>query len=416
MKRLLSVVGFTSLLTLLRIFSGFVISKFIAIYTGPTGLVMLGQLQGLVSVLNGIVNSPAGSGVVRYTAENIHDGFDECSPWWRASLQYIVIIIAIVIPIGLLFSNQLSLLLFNKKEYYWIIILVCCCLPLSAISTLITSIINGTQKYKLYITLGMVSTTISFLFMVTFIYLYNIEGALIVAAMNSGIIGLIMIISSLNQPWIKFRYWFGKVEKGKRENIQGYIGMALATALTVPISLIIIRKILIYHLGWDLTGQWQAVWKISEVYLSVVTISLGTYFLPKLSSLHSMDEIKNEINKSAVVILPVVILLSVIIYLFRSEIIGLLFTSDFENATKLFAIQLIGNVIKVTAWLYAYPMISKGKVKLFIILEILASTVFVIFSYFFVVNLGVDGVTISYVLTYIFYFSTTYYCLYVKKV
>ncbi len=36
-------------------------------------------------------------------------------------------------------------------------------------------------------------------------------------------------------------------------------------------------------------GQWQAVYKISEVYLGIITIALSTYFLPKLSTLKNTD-------------------------------------------------------------------------------------------------------------------------------
>ena len=33
-------------------------------------MAMLGQVQSMVTSLNGIINAPVGSGIVRYTAEN----------------------------------------------------------------------------------------------------------------------------------------------------------------------------------------------------------------------------------------------------------------------------------------------------------------------------------------------------------
>ncbi|MGL4894240.1 MAG: O-antigen flippase, partial [Shewanella sp.] len=102
MKRLLKVTAMTGLLTLLRMAMGFVIAKVVAIYTGPTGMAMLGQVQSMVGSLNGIINAPAGSGVVRFTAEYKEQGFDACAPWWRAALQWVLIISTIAIPLGLL--------------------------------------------------------------------------------------------------------------------------------------------------------------------------------------------------------------------------------------------------------------------------------------------------------------------------
>ena len=100
MKRLLSVTGFTALLTLLRMCSGFIIAKVIAIYAGPTGIAMLGEIQSVVAILNGIASAPVGSGIIRYTAENIDQGFDQCSPWWRASLKWVIGLLLIIIPFG----------------------------------------------------------------------------------------------------------------------------------------------------------------------------------------------------------------------------------------------------------------------------------------------------------------------------
>ena len=108
MRRLLKVTAMTGLLTLLKMAMGFVIAKVVAIYTGPTGMAMLGQVQSLVGSLNGIINAPVGSGVVRYTAENKQQGFESCAPWWRASLQWVLVISALLVSSGLLLAEHSS--------------------------------------------------------------------------------------------------------------------------------------------------------------------------------------------------------------------------------------------------------------------------------------------------------------------
>lgn len=55
MKKMLSVTLTTGVLTLYKILSGFIIAKIVALYTGPTGIAMLGQLQSLLTALNGVV-------------------------------------------------------------------------------------------------------------------------------------------------------------------------------------------------------------------------------------------------------------------------------------------------------------------------------------------------------------------------
>lgn len=413
MKRLLKVTAMTGLLTLLKMAMGFVIAKVVAIYTGPTGLAMLGQVQSMVGSLNGIINAPVGSGIVRFTAENKTQGFEACAPWWRASLQWVLIISAITIPSGLLLAPHIANWLFEDAGLTWVVVATVCVLPLSAIGTLCNSVINGQQLYRRYVGLGMLSALVSGGAMLAMIVLYNIQGALLAAAVQSALIGVVMLIANLRQPWFKLCYWWGTCDSKARKAIGGYMLMAITSALTVPISLIFVRNILIAQVGWDATGQWQAVWKISEVYLSVITLALGTYYLPRLSSLIGVDAIIKEINHTAKIIIPIVILMSVAVYLLRDVAISLLFTEEFSTARDLFAIQLSGDVIKIASWLYAYPMLSRGATKWFVVTEIFFSLSFVALTFLFVSQMGLKGATVAYLVNYSAYFLVIY--LNVKK-
>lgn len=408
MKRLLKVTAMTGLLTLLRMAMGFVIAKVVAIYTGPTGLAMLGQVQSMVASLTGIINAPVGNGVVRYTSEHQEQGMEACSPWWRAAWQWVLILSAIIIPLGLLLSKKISSWLFQDISLSWVVMATVLVLPLSAIGTLFNSIINGQQNYRRYVWLGMISALASGSLMLAMIAIYNIQGALLAAATQSALIGIVMLFLNVRQPWFKLNCWWGRCDIKFRKNIRNYMIMAITSALTVPVSLIFVRNIIINQLGWDAAGQWQAVWKISEVYLGVITMALSTYYLPRLSSLKSIDDILHEINMTTRVIIPIVASMAICIYLLRDVVISLLFTEEFRSARDLFAIQLIGDVTKIAAWLYAYPMLSRGATKWFVSTEILFSLLFVVLSYVFISLVGIDGIVISYLVNYILYFLTVY--------
>lgn len=404
MKRLLKVSAMTGLLTVLKMTMGFVIAKVVAVYAGPTGMAMLGQLQSMVGAINGIANAPVGSGIVRFTAEKQNQGFEACSPWWRASVQWVLVISAIAIPAGLLLSGTMAEWLFQDKTLAWLIMVTVIVLPLSALGTLCNSVINGHQQYRRYVGLGMLSVLVSSAFMLGMIVQYSIKGALLAAALQSGLIGVVMLFANLKQPWFRLRYWLGKTDTQARKAIGGYMLMAITSAITVPVSLILVRNILIEQVGWEAAGQWQAVWKISEVYLSVITMALGTYYLPKLASLVGVDAIVSEIHKTARVIMPLVAVMAVGIYLLRDVVISVLFTEQFREARQLFAIQLMGDVIKIASWLYSYPMLSRGATKWFISTEVIFSITFVCVSYIFISFNGLSGVTLSYLINYSLYF------------
>lgn len=408
MRKLLTVTLFSGLLTLLRMASGFVIAKVVAIYTGPSGIAMLGQVQSLVSVLNGVVAAPGGSGVVRYTAEHHAAGLDVCAPWWKAALKWIALLLTAVIPIICICAKPLAQWVFGDVNYFWLVILTALTLPLSAANTLVASVINGQHQYRRYVGLGMVSVIVATLIMVVLVVTANLNGAMIAAALLTSISGLVMLMGSMRQPWFRLKYWWGETDKTRLQGIGGYVAMAVTSALTVPVSLLVVRNILINKVGWEQAGQWQAVWKISEVYLSVITVALSTYFLPKLASLTKTSEILREIKVTTKIVMPIVLLMAIVVYLLRDIAISLIFTEAFRPARNLFAIQLAGDVVKILSWLYAYPMLSRGATKWFMGTEIIFSISFVVFAYFFIDKYGVHGANWAYALNYTLYFIFVY--------
>ncbi|WP_054287388.1 O-antigen translocase [Gulbenkiania mobilis] len=408
MKKLLRVALFSGGLTLLRMASGFIIAKAVAVYTGPSGMAMLGQVQSLVAALNGIVTAPAGSGIVRYTAEHHEQGFEACAPWWKASLHWLLALLAMIIPLGCVAAAPLAGWLFGSSSYAWLVVVTTGILPLSAANTLVASVLNGQQQYRRFIILGMASVAIATVLLLVLVVQMGLKGALLGAAAFSALSGAVMLLGCLDQPWLRLRYWWGSANLQQFKGIGGYVLMAITSAVCIPTSLIVVRNILVAHVGWEKAGEWQAVYKISEVYLGVITMALGTYFLPRLATLKSYQAIRAETFAVAKVVMPIVTLMALAVYLLRDVAITLLFTEQFRASRDLFAIQLIGDVIKILSWLFAYPMLSHGMVRWFFFTEIFFSMTLVVLVFLSVPFGGVQAANIAYLVNYIVYFWVVY--------
>lgn len=408
MKKLLGITVMSGVMTLVKIGIGFIIAKLIALYTGPAGMALLGQLQSLVTGVNGIANAPTSTGIVKYTAEN-SDSYDKCSPWWRASMYYTFIITLCSAPLLIFFSNNIAEWVFHDTGYQWIVIISVLTLPVTSFGTAIISVLNGLQNYKFYILTGLFSAVLSGVIISIMIVLWGIKGALIAASLQYVIISMIAFAINFRQAWMKLSYWIGKTDYQAKKNIFEFVLMTAISSVIIPIALIFIRNALVTHAGWDSAGQWQAVWKISEVYLGVLTMALSVYYLPKLASLKSADEIKSEINSVVLFVFPVIVLAALFIYFLRDYVIAILFTPEFLPARDLFAIQLAGDVIKVISWLYAYPMLAKKATKYFISTEIFFGVTWVLLSVYFIEKYGVSGANIAYVVNYIMYFLVVFF-------
>ena len=182
--------------------------------------------------------------------------------------------------------------------------------------------------------------------------------------------------------------------------------MAFTTAATLPVSQLIVRNHIGSNLSWTDAGYWQAIMYISTMYLLVVTSALGVYYLPRLSEINDKSELRKELMYGYALILPVVFIMGLAIFLLKDQIIIIVFTKDFVAIRELFLWQLIGDFIKLAAWLISYLMIAKAMTKAYVTTEILFSVNYVVLSVIFVDSFGLVGVTYAFSLNYFMYFLT----------
>jgi PST family polysaccharide transporter len=177
--------------------------------------------------------------------------------------------------------------------------------------------------------------------------------------------------------------------------------MGLVGAIVVPVSHIMVRSHIGITIGWAEAGLWDGLWRISTVYLMFITSVLSVYFLPKFSELKNKELLKKELTSGYLLILPFVMFISLLIYLFRQPIVFLLFSNEFLRMSDLFAWQLIGDVFKITSWLLGYILLAKAMTKLVIFSELIFATSFYLFTVYFTNLYGLVGVTYAYCLNYV---------------
>lgn len=207
----------------------------------------------------------------------------------------------------------------------------------------------------------------------------------------------------IKSNWFRLEYFKQGLDKESLVKLSKYSLMAITSALTVPVSHLIIRNYISESLSWDDAGYWQGIWYISTMYLMVITTSLSVYYLPRLSEIQDNNELKKEIFNGYKIIIPIVTVMSIFIFLLKEYIILIAFSDKFMPMMELFAWQLIGDVIKIASWLLAYLMLAKAMTKIFIYTEIVFSTLFVLLSILFVNNFGLIGITYAFSLNYFLY-------------
>lgn len=397
----------TAIATIIKVISGFVINKIIAIYIGPSGLAVVGQLQNFISIITTFSNGAVTNGIVKYTAE--YQTIEQKQKIFSSSI-IISFICSLIISIFLFgFNEYLSELILKDVQYSSVFVVFGMSIFLFALNTVLMSILNGQKEIKKFIVINISSSIFSLFFTSLLIMQLNLIGALYALVLNQSVIFFVTLFFVLKSSWFKLEYFIKGLDKDSLSKLSKYSLMAIVSALTVPVSHLIIREYIGENLGWDEAGYWQGIWYISTIYLMVITTSLSVYYLPKLSEIQDNNELKKEIFTGYKIIMPIVIIMSLSIFLLKEYVILIAFSEKFMPMMELFTWQLIGDVIKIASWLLGYITLAKAMTKIYISLEIIGSLSFVLVSIYFIDNFGLIGITYAYTFNYILYMCVMIY-------
>jgi PST family polysaccharide transporter len=396
--------------TIIRVIAGFISIKIVAVYIGPSGLALMGQFQNFIGMMSSVASAGVNSGIVKYTAEYYEDEQIKQKIWSSALKISLVLIIPMAIVIIFL-ADFISMKLLNTTEYGSIFIVFAITVVFFVLNGLMTSILNGQKEIKKLTLLNIVGSLFGLAVTILLVTQYELYGALLAGIVSQSIVFFVTLTFVLKSSWFKLSMFLGSMDKEYRNKLLKFSAMALVSATMIPLSHIYVRDYIGTNIGWDEAGYWQAIWRISETYLMLITTTLSIYYLPKLSSIQDKSELRAELLYGYKIILPIVIMMALGIYLFRDLIISILFTKEFSPMAELFLYQLIGDVIKIAAWLLGYIMIAKAMTRLFIFSEIFFVGSFVGFVVLFVDMYGLIGVTMAFMVNYFIYMLFLYFSL-----
>lgn len=405
---IVKVFSLTSISTFFQMLASFISVKVIAVIIGPAGIALLGQLNNFSAIIMSFATGGINIGVTKYVAESKEN--KEQLKDLIATAAKIILTLSIIIGISVIFTSKfLSKKILLDIQYYYVYIIFGIALVFNACNSLLLSIVNGFKHFKIYIKVSICSSIIGLIISLLLVFFFGLNGALISAVTSQSLLFFIvlLIIKKEDFFWLNRQYFLSEFKKIIAKKYFKYTLMALTSALTVPASQLLIRTYLIKTFSIQQAGYWEAMNKLSNMYLNIIISSFSIYYLPRLSELVDSAAIKKELRIAYKVVIPLLIILLPSIYLFRRLIITIVFSIDFSAMESLFFGQLLGDFFKITSWLIAYLMVAKGMTKLFITSEIIFSATFIGLMYFFCSLFELQGVVIGYAMNYGLYLIFT---------
>lgn len=400
---LLKVLSLNSISVAINFLFGLISIKVISIYLGASGMAFLGSFRNFTSVVKSISTIGINNSIIKLFVENKEDK-KELNIIFSTFFWIFLSISVTFAVLGILFSKNISEYLFQTDAYSIPIQLFSILQPLIVINVFWLAIFNGLGAFKKIVIIQIISNVLIFCFTIFLIVYHNIFGALLAIAFSE-LIMLFVTYLFVRREVAFFTFNLKKVISGKYVNVvKKFALMGLLSGILVPLVSILIRNEIIKTSGITEAGVWDATIRISAYYMMFFSSGLTLYYLPKLASLKTDFEFKNELISYFKIFVPFFVLMMVIIYLFKSYIIQFIFTSEFQSVDSLLKWLLLGDFFKVLTLAFGYQIVVKTMMKLYFFGEIFYNLLYYFLTLYLIKEFGVEGAMQAYFYTNVIHF------------
>lgn len=395
----------SGLAVLTRLATSLFLNKVLAVYVGPAGYGVIGQFQSLITMVTTFASGGVNTGVTKYTAQYAGEPDRQRTVWGTAATMGLAG--ALLFGVALVVAREpLSRWLLGNDAHANVLVWLALALALLVMNGLMLAILNGLKAVRELVIANIVGSLVGALAATALVATLGLWGALVALATSQAIACGFTAWMFNRVRRTRWRELVGTWDSATARSLAGFALMAATSALMAPLGQIVIRDQLAAQLGADTAGLWQALWKISETHLLLLTTTLSMYFLPRFSEIRSGQELRREVAKGYRFVIPLVVASAAVLYLLREPLIRALLSPAFLPLAEAFGLQLVGDVLKICSWVMAFTMVSHARTRTFVVTEVLFTAIFVGLTLQLGMLFGLRGTALAYAVTYLIYWAT----------
>lgn len=384
----------TSVHTVIKILSGIIMNKVIAVYLGPSGLALLGQFQNFASITSSISNGSIQTGLLTQTAK--YNNEQQKSVWANGLIISFVFTLLTSLFI-FIFVSWLSQQVFFTSGYINLLYIFACSLIFYTLNLFIISIVNGLGNIKLYTIINILISLFTLILVSLLTILFKFEGAILGIVLTQS---LVFLISYL----IVYKYYknsfflinISMLDKSIIKILLSYGLTSFSSGLIVSVTYMAIRAIIVNQTSLEDAGLWEAAIKMGLYFNMLFALPLSIYYLPKFSALNTKEEIFLLLKQAMLFITPIMFVCIFLFFIFKDFFISTLFSNSFLLISSFMVIVLFAEIFRVATTLFSNLLLAKKKFYQIIFYEFLMGIVFVLYAYLFYKDYGLFGLSIGY--------------------
>lgn len=388
-----------------KMLTGLISIKVVSTIIGPAGIAVVGQFLNGISMVSMVATGGIGQGVTKFIAQ-YYDEPEKQRSIISHALKITLVFTALMSLLVILFSSQIAVYIFKTHRYHSLIILFGISISLYSINSLLVNILNGFKAFKKFVLVNIFSSLFGLSTTLLLVLRFGLYGALLNCVVSQSVIIIVTICFLYKEPWFASLFKINSVDWAIVKKLGGFTAMALTSAILIPFAQLTIRSFIASHLTIFDAGIWEGINRLSGMYLMLITTSISIYYLPRLAEIKEKHVLKQEILKTAKILLPFLGIAFLLIYLLRDILIWFIFSIEFTPMRDLFFSQLIGDLFKIASFLLAFLFWAKGMTKTFIICEVIFTATLILLVQLGVKFFGLEGSVYGYALNYLLYLIT----------
>ncbi len=189
--------------------------------------------------------------------------------------------------------------------------------------------------------------------------------------------------------------WKGLLNVGLSFAVVGIVGL---------LGLLAIRSLIQSRLGPDALGQFQAAWLVSTTTIGLVLSAMATDYMPRLAAMiadrpAAAKLVNDQIEVALLIVGPVMVALLAI----APWLMTILYSARFTEAVGVFQLQVFGDILRVAGWPLGLVLAVSGAGRGFMLVETLATVVFVLSVFILLPYFGIKAAALGYDAMYLGY-------------
>jgi len=406
---LFKVTSTNSLVVAVRMFFSLVSQKILAIFIGAEGIALVGNFRNVINFLEQFSIFGISNGLIKYISE-FKTNRAELSKITSTVLVF-TLIASIVSFVALFFgASQLNDFIFGPENHFaFLFKILGVMVPFMGLSGILNGFLNGNSDYKIYARANILAVIISTIIIIWLTLSNDVKGTLLAIC----IVPIVQFAGLLLFTYKKYFGYFNNLSfKAIYKNkLLSYTFMTLVVVLLINWVDVLVRNLIQDTIGGKEAGYWTAMTSVSKTYMQFSAAIFPLYILPKYSKMTSSIEFRKEVVHIYKLLIPIFAFGMLLVFLFKTWVIQILYTEEFLPMSNLFKWQLLGDLIKLSALTISYKFLAKREIGYFIFTEVLSVVLFFGFSKYFIVSFGTEGIVIAHFVRYVVYFGVVLFIL-----